>query len=183
MNYREKKKPNGYLTVEDSSRLDNSIYTSSFRKRPKDPNKTDIGAKLEKLVSSCLKGIGFRSEIVHKYHQPVDFIYGSKGFGFECKNLVGTRYVTISWIKKEVLYRFDEQEKELGIPIPKRGLVVTEKKWSKEIDCLLEVNNIRVCVVGRIDSKEHISRAKQIFIYWIEDMLWDISKKEVKRGE
>jgi len=151
-----------------------------FSKRPKRTDRTAIGAVLTDLVSDCIMRYGLDEQIAFGEHQPVDFIWEHLSFGFECKRFVDTKYVVKAWLQKEVIDRFSEQEKVIGKPIRHRALIVNEKRWEKHLDFWLRSKNIHVLEVGKVDSRLEIVHASQVFMAWLENMVWQICNGQVE---
>jgi len=131
------------------------------------------GMKLELAGVSWLKDYGF-DNILWDTIGPVDV----KVFGwgnvpllmeFEMKRLNRTRYVTRSWLQREVVDKFSP---DAWLKI----LVVTKVCWHPRDDAFLDENRIKVIAVGPIDREKEIRRAKERFMnaftqIWVNEFL------------
>jgi len=85
------------------------------------------------------------------------------------KRLNLTRYVTRSWLQREVVDKFSP---DAWLKI----LVVTKVCWHPRDDAFLDENRIKVIEVGPIDREKEIRRAKERFMnaftqIWVNEFL------------
>jgi hypothetical protein len=91
----------------------------------------------------------------------------------ECKRLQKTSYVTRSWLRENVVDRYD---KDCWLKI----LVTTKRCWNDDCQAFLDVNGIRTIVVGQINSRRQLEEAKEKFLAEFSTLVFSRLREEME---
>ena len=91
----------------------------------------------------------------------------------ECKRLFKTVFVTKSWLRENVVDRYDD---DCWLKI----LVTTKVCWNDDCQAFLEANDVHVIEVGQINSRRQMEEAKEKFLTEFSTLVFDRLKEEVE---
>jgi hypothetical protein len=91
----------------------------------------------------------------------------------ECKRLMKTVFVTESWLRENVVDRYDG---DCWLKV----LVTTKKCWNDDCQAFLDVNGIHVIEVGQINSRRQMEEAKEKFLAEFSTLVFSRLREEME---
>jgi hypothetical protein len=132
-----------------------------------------FGMKLEIAVSRWLVEELKWQDIVWDCVGRVDITAWGRRIQMECKRLMKTVFVTKSWLRENVVDRYDD---DCWLKI----LVTTKVCWNDDCQAFLDVNDVHVIEVGQINSKRQLEQAKEKFLKQFSAVVFDRLKEEME---
>jgi len=132
-----------------------------------------FGARLEIAVSRWLVEELKWQDIVLDCVGRVDITAWGRRIQMECKRLFKTAFTTKSWLRENVVDRYDD---DCWLKI----LVTTKVCWNDDCQAFLDVNDVHVIEVGQINSKRQLEEAKEKFLKQFSVVVFHRLKKEME---
>jgi len=129
--------------------------------------------KLEIAVSRWLVEELKWQDVVWDTVGKIDVSAWGRRIQMECKRLMKTVFVTKSWLRTNVVDRYD---KDCWLKI----LITTRRCWSGDCQAFLDVNGVHVIEVGQINSRRQMEEAKEKFLKQFSVVVFDRLKEEME---
>jgi hypothetical protein len=132
-----------------------------------------FGMKLELAVVSWLTNdLGWKDVLWDTVGRIDVHTWGGR-IQMECKRLMKTVFVTKSWLRENVVDRYD---KDCWLKI----LVTTKRCWNDDCQAFLDLNGVHVIEVGQINSRRQMEEAKEKFLKQFSAVVFDRLKEEME---
>ena len=144
---------------------DNGVNIERHSK-PRDRKKQLFGEEFELFVLDCLKDVGLSRECTwHPFGRNgrIDILWSLKNVEMECKRLYKTEFVDLAWCYENIINRFAEDAIKLCI--------VTERKWSRTEEALMNLHRIKIIETGQINTQRERKKARKAFINQFLELL------------
>jgi hypothetical protein len=132
-----------------------------------------FGMKLEIAVVSWLKNdLGWKDVLWDTIGRIDVHTWGGR-IQMECKRLFKTVFVTKSWLRENVVDRYD---KDCWLRI----LITTKRCWNDDCQAFLEANDVHVIEVGQINSRRQLEIAKEKFLKQFSAVVFNRLREEME---
>jgi hypothetical protein len=132
-----------------------------------------FGARLEIAVSRWLVEELKWQDVVWDSVGKIDVTAWGRRIQMECKRLFKTAFTTKSWLRKNVVDRYDD---DCWLKI----LVTTKRCWNDDCQAFLEANGVHVIEVGQINSRRQLEEAKEKFLAEFSTLVFSRLREEME---